>query len=314
MAMVWLLPAKLQKKWDLHKISDLLRSDLELQFSLTHEFINREDGWNALRAFYGLPNYSIRGFDHQLGYKALIADKAQVKDIYTTDAKIKSERLVVLEDDQGFFPDYSAVILFRKSLPSKVKEILRSFEGSIDVNRIRELNQIAEDRKNPKIAAHKFWGQSEDSKSDVKERSLQLLGLMIEHLFLVLVSLFFAILPGFPLGLLGARGGHTHTMIMAIGGVFQTIPSLALLALLIPIFGITKWTAIFALFVYSIIPIVRSTSVGLKSIPDHYKTAVQAMGLPKHVQLFKVYVPMALPNIMTGVKTSTIWNIGTAHR
>ena len=304
--------AQTAKKFSLKKISDLKQEGLDLHFAITHEFIKRQEGWQTLKYFYGLPNYPIRGFDHQLGYQALINEKAQVKDVYTTDAMIRRKNLVILEDDKDFFPDYSAVFLYRKSLPKKVIKYLHSLDGTIEVEQIRQLNNIAEDTKNPETAAKFFWGESCESEESFSKQTIHLAHLFSEHLVLVIVSLIFAVTLGFPLGLLGSRGGHTMTIILAIGGVLQSIPSLALLALLIPIFGISKWTAIFALLVNSIFPIVRSTAVGLSSIPNQFKTVANALGLSKRALLYKIYIPIALPNILTGIKTSTIWIISTA--
>lgn len=303
---------KTAKEFKLKNISDLKNPQLNLSFAMTHEFIKRADGWEALKSFYRLPNYPVRGFDHQLAYKALISKQAQVKDVYTTDAIIRSQNLLVLEDDKEFFPDYSSVLLFKDTLPERAKALLRNLEGKIEVDQIRRLNHIAEDIKSPEAAAKVFWGKEISKDSDFKKQVTHLLHLTGEHLVLVLVSLLLALILGFPLGLLGSVGGSTITVILAVGGILQTIPSLALLALLIPVLGISKWTAIIALLIYSIFPIIRSTAVGLSSIPNQYQVAAKALGLPYAHVLFKIYIPIAMPNILTGIKTSTIWNIGTA--
>ena len=95
-------------------ISDLQRYP-ELKFGLTHEFLERQDGWRPLRQRYGLPQQSIIGIDHALGYSALANGSIAVKDAYSTDAKIEQNDLFVLEDDLHFFPKYEAVFLFRSS-------------------------------------------------------------------------------------------------------------------------------------------------------------------------------------------------------
>jgi osmoprotectant transport system permease protein len=97
-----------------------------------------------------------------------------------------------------------------------------------------------------------------------------------------------------------------------VAGLMQTIPSLALLALFIPIFGIGKTPAIIALFLYSLLPILRSTITALLTIDPVLKRAAEAIGMTRFQQLRFVLVPLALPNVLSGVKTAAIISIGTA--
>jgi osmoprotectant transport system permease protein len=105
--------------------------------------------------------------------------------------------------------------------------------------------------------------------------------------------------------------GH---VILSTTGVIQTIPSLALLALLVPIpfLGIGETTAIIALFLYSLLPIVRNTATGLANIPLPLKESARALGLEPSAQLRKVFLPLAMPTILAGIKTSAVINVGTA--
>src|SRR4029077_17379925 len=96
-------------------ISDL-RKHPELKIGLTHEFLDRQDGWQPLRERYALPQQNVVGIDHALGYAALANSSIDVKDAYSTDAKIEQNDLIVLEDDFQFFPKYEAVFLFRSSM------------------------------------------------------------------------------------------------------------------------------------------------------------------------------------------------------
>jgi Periplasmic glycine betaine/choline-binding (lipo)protein of an ABC-type transport system (osmoprotectant binding protein) len=105
-------------------ISDLQRYP-ELKFGLTHEFLERQDGWRPLRQRYGLPQQNIIGIDHALGYSALANGSIAVKDAYSTDAKIEQNDLFVLEDDLHFFPKYEAVFLFRSSTRADAIAALR---------------------------------------------------------------------------------------------------------------------------------------------------------------------------------------------
>src|SRR5204863_6829783 len=99
----------------IHAISDLRRHP-ELKVGLTHEFLDRQDGWRPLAARYGLTMPNVNGIDHAIGYAALAHGSIDVKDAYSTDAKIQENDLAVLRDDLRFFPEYKAVFLYRLNL------------------------------------------------------------------------------------------------------------------------------------------------------------------------------------------------------
>ena len=140
-------------------ISDLQRYP-ELKFGLTHEFLERQDGWRPLRQRYGLPQENIVGIDHALGYSALANGSIAVKDAYSTDAKIEQNDLVVLEDDLHFFPKYEAVFLFRSSTRADAIAALRRLEGTLDETRMIRLNAEAERTKNYARAADLYFERS----------------------------------------------------------------------------------------------------------------------------------------------------------
>jgi len=128
-------------------ISDLQKYP-DLKIGLTHEFLDRQDGWQPLRERYALPQQNVIGIDHALGYSALANGSIDVKDAYSTDAKIKQNDLAVLEDDLQFFPKYEAVFLFRLSMPTDAIAALRRLEGTLDEKRMIRLNAEAERTKN----------------------------------------------------------------------------------------------------------------------------------------------------------------------
>lgn len=134
----------------------------------------------------------------------------------------------------------------------------------------------------------------------------------LQHLKLVLLSLIAAILAGIPLGILAARSRALAAVTLSTTGLLQTIPSLALLAFLIPVLGIGVLPALVALFLYSLLPIVRNTLVGLTTIPGPLAESARALGLSDRAELFRVMLPMASPSIMAGIKTSAVINVGTA--
>ena len=251
-----------------HTISDLQKQP-ELKFGLTHEFLDRHDGWRPLASRYQLNPQSVVGIDHALGYAALKNGSFDVKDAYSTDAKIAEYDLVALEDDQQFFPRYQAVFLFRFALPAPAIAALRQLEGTIDEARMIKLNAEAERTKDYARAASLYFNNGTTSTISVSSESFahKLARWTLRHLELAGLSLP-SVIAGIPLGILASRGGAVGHVILGFAGVMQTIPSLALLALLVPLpfFGISVRTAITALFLYGLLPIVRNTATGLGKI------------------------------------------------
>ena len=295
-------------------ISDL-RKHPELKIGLTHEFLDRQDGWQPLRERYGLPQQSVIGIDHALGYVALANGSIDVKDAYSTDAKIEENDLVVLEDDLRFFPKYEAVFLFRSSMSPGAISALRRLEGTLDEKRMIHLNTEAERTKNYTFAANLYFEDGERSTNSVGESFPQkLVRWTLRHLELAGFSLLLSVIIGIPLGIVASRGGLIGQGILGFASVVQTIPSLALLALLVPLpfFGISVRTAITALFLYGLLPIVRNTASGLQDVPRSLRESAVALGLSPFTRLWEIYLPMASRSILSGIKTSAVINIGTA--
>ena len=299
----------------IHAISDL-RQHPELSFGLTHEFLDRHDGWEPLAARYQLETQNVRGIDHAIGYEALRNGSVQVKDAYSTDAKIAQYDLVVLDDDLHFFPQYQAVFLYRRALPPSTITPLRKLEGTIDEARMIRLNAEAEHTKNYASAAVLYFENDSSPHAPRTGESLphKLARWTTRHLELAGISLLLAVLVGVPLGIVASRGGAIGHIILGFTGIVQTIPSLALLALLVPIpfFGISPRTAIAALFLYGLLPIVRNTATGLQEIALPFRESATALGLEPAARLRKIYLPMASRTILAGIKTSAIINVGTA--
>ncbi len=294
-------------------ISDL-RNHPELKLGLTHEFLDRKDGWRPLVEKYRLPASNVVGIDHGLGYDALRNGSIDVKDAYSTDAKIGEYQLTALEDDLHFFPQYKAVFLYRLELPSSVIAILRGLEGSLDEKRMIELNAAAEKTKSYAQAADLYFAESSSSASREESFPHKLWRWTARHLQLAGFSLLLAVAVGIPLGIAASRGGPVGHVILGFAGAVQTIPSLALLALLVPIpfFGISPRTAIAALFLYGLLPIVRNTATGLQDIAKPIRESAIALGLEPAARLWKVYLPIASRSILGGIKTSAVINVGTA--
>ena len=216
-------------------ISDL-RKHPELKIGLTHEFLDRQDGWRPLRERYGLPQQSVIGIDHALGYVALANGSIDVKDAYSTDAKIEENDLVVLEDDLRFFPKYEAVFLFRSSMSPIAISALRRLEGTLDEKRMTHLNTEAERTKNYTFAANLYFEDDEGSANSAGESfPHKLARWTVRHLELAGFSLLLSVVMGIPLGIVASRGGLVGQGILGFASIVQTIPSLALLALLVPV-------------------------------------------------------------------------------
>jgi len=220
----------------------------------------------------------------------------------------------VLEDDLGFFPQYKAVFLYRKEMDPRAAAALRKLEGTIDESRMIRLNAEAKRTKDYTAAAALYFGAGKGTQSPSESVAAKISRLTLQHLWLVGWSLLLAIIVGLPLGIIASRPGLLSQMILGIAGVIQTIPSLALLALLVPVafFGISARTAIFALFLYSLLPVIRNTSTGLQEIPRPIRESAIALGLSPWAQLTAVYLPMASRTILAGIKTSAVINVGTA--
>ncbi len=143
----------------------------------------------------------------------------------------------------------------------------------------------------------------------------EILGATLDHLTLVLIAMFFAILIAVPLGMLIVERRVLRTLALGVASVFQTIPSLALFGFLIPIpfiGGIGRRTAIVALVLYALLPILRNTYVGLSGIDPAVLEAAEAMGMTSVQILFRVRLPLALAVILAGIRTATVITIGVA--
>ncbi len=295
----------------IHQIGDLNRYP-ELSVGLSHEFLGRQDGWMPLCVRYALSMRNVQGMDHTLAYEALAKGGIDVTDAYSTDARIAKEDLVALHDDRGFFPQYQAVFLYRLDADPHILEALRSLENTLTETRMIELNATAERTSDYSKAAVSYFHDRVQAHADsLVSKLARWTG---RHLLLVGLSLSGSIVIGVPLGIWASRPGWVSEIILGITGVIQTIPSLALLALLvsIPAFGIGSQTAIAALLLYGLLPIVRNTASGLQDIPRPIRESAQVLGLEPRTQMMKVFLPLASRSILAGIKTSAVINVGTA--
>ncbi len=304
------------------RISDLLRPQARgLRLGLSHEFLERGDGWPALRAAYKLPLAAAPGLDHGLAYDAIRAGNVDLIDIYSTDAKVGRYQLRVLQDDLAFFPKYDAVLLMRQGVDVRP---LAQLEGRIDAAAMIAMNaQVELDGKSFADVAQRFvagasapaGGATGTGRQTLLQRLFapDFARLALQHLMLVFGSLLIAIGVGVPLGIAAWRWSRSAAWVLGAVAVLQTVPSLALLAFLIALLGsIGLGPALVALFLYALLPIVRNTHAGLRGVPAGLSQAALSLGLTRSQCLREVQLPLALPTLLAGVKTAAVINVGTA--
>jgi osmoprotectant transport system permease protein len=318
----------------IERISDLLKPDAAgLRIGFSHEFLERADGWPALKAAYKLGFAPPAGLDHGLAYDAVAAGRVDLIDIYSTDAKVGRYHLRVLQDDLGFFPRYDAVLLMRRSVDERP---LKRLEGAIDAPTMIALNaQVELDGMSFAEVAKRFVdgapaasavgsGPASGSasaaaasgrRSGFWQRLLapDFARLALQHLLLVFGSLAAAVAVGVPVGIAAWRWPRLAALLLGIVAVLQTVPSLALLAFLIALVGSIGFVpAVIALFLYALLPIVRNTHAGLQGVSRGLAQAGASLGLTRAQVLRHVQLPLALPMLLAGVKTAAVINVGTA--
>ncbi|KRM88537.1 ABC transporter permease [Liquorilactobacillus vini] len=133
-----------------------------------------------------------------------------------------------------------------------------------------------------------------------------------EQLYISAISLALGMLVAVPLGIILTRFLKTAKVVIGLASMLQTIPSLALLALMIPILGIGKLPAIVALFIYSLLPILRNTYLGMESVDPQLKDSVKGMGMTSLQSIIQVEIPIAMPVIMAGIRLSAVYVISWA--
>ncbi|HEY4262559.1 MAG TPA: glycine betaine ABC transporter substrate-binding protein [Schlesneria sp.] len=311
------VPEALARRWNLHAISDLRRHP-EFRFGLSNEFLNRKDGWPALKQAYELSPANVTGLDHDLAYSAISSGSVDVMDLYSTDAEIAFYHLQRLTDDRHVFPAYEAFYLYRLDLQKKAPKFIQAMErleGAIDASTMVAMNASAKLQKVPESrVASEFLVSHFQVKTNLQEQSLvaQLITRTGEHLTLVGISLAASIFVAIPLGILAYVRPRLGQVIVSLVAALNTIPSLALLMFMIPAFGIGTSPAIVALFLYGLLPIVRNTHAGLAGIAAGLRESAIVLGLSPVARLFQIELPLAAPAILAGIKTAAVINVGNA--
>jgi osmoprotectant transport system permease protein len=306
-------PRAVAEARNLRGIGDLANHP-DLSVVVSHEFLEREDGWQGLARTYGLTS-PVRGIEHGLAYQAIAEGSIDVTDAYSTDGELQRYDLVVLTDDQGYFPRYLAAPLVRRAVLPVVGERLARLAGSMDDDVMQALNAavVFGGQNFAEVANGFLVGLGMAAARDGSDRFWSELATnTLQHLKLTVGALTGAVLVGVGLSLAVFRLPALARAVTYFCGLLQTIPSIALLALMIPLFGIGVVPAIIALFLYSLLPILRNSLTALTTLDPTLVRVAVSMGLSSREQLRYVYVPLSLPSIFAGIRTAAVISIGTA--
>jgi osmoprotectant transport system permease protein len=331
------------EQYHLRTLSDLARESPHLVAGFTADFIGRADGLAGLARAYGVRPRAVRPLAPAVKYQALATGAVDVIDGYSTDGLLAKYDLVTLVDDKHFFPPYEAAALagarLARDRPDAISA-LTTLSGMLDENRMRVLNRRievdGEDVKHVASDALRDIGLSAHAAdatgvtaglSAQNPRSLSTKGslltyladrrgaiwtLVLQHLVLVALALGAAILVALPLALALERARRVAEPVIGALGVLETIPSIALLAFMIPLFGIGVKPALVALWIYALYPIVRSAYSGVRDADPLAVEAAEALGMTPWQRLLSVRLPLAAPVIMAGIRTAAVITVGAA--
>jgi len=301
------------QRYGLEKISDL-KDAPPLRIAFPHEFMNRQDGWPGLQARYGL-RLAAGSIEHSLAYEAINSDKVDIIAVYTTDGQIVQSDLVILDDDLQFFPKYFAAFLTRSDVDPAAIQLLQTLSGRINDQRMRELNlQVLDPAISYTAVANQFLREEGLIATDATARTEfdDLLRNTRRHLKLTAIALGLAIVTGVGIASIVYSHRRLADLFLYFTGLLQTVPSIALLALLIPLVGVGQVPAVIALFLYSLLPIARSTITAMLAIPPGYRQVAAAMAMSRGEELRYVLMPLAMPHVIAGIRTAAVISIGTA--
>ncbi|HEV7838192.1 MAG TPA: glycine betaine ABC transporter substrate-binding protein [Gemmatimonadaceae bacterium] len=319
-------------KHHLRTLSDLAREGPRLTAGFTADFIGRSDGLVGLSRVYGLHPRAVRPLAPAVKYQALVSGAVDVIDGYSTDGLLARYDLVTLIDDRHFFPPYEAAALvagkLEREMPNAIA-VLTLLSGRLDEKTMRQLNRRVEvDGEDIRVVAADELkalgligggltaarvGQSRPGFAGyLWDRRADLLALTFRHLLLVGLALLAAVIVAVPLGLFLERTRPLAEPMIGALGVLQTIPSIALLAFMIPLLGVGIVPALLALWLYALYPIARGTYTGVRDADPDAVAAAEALGTTPVQRLLWVRLPLAAPVIMAGIRTAAVITVGAA--
>src|SRR5665213_2026596 len=303
-------------KYNIHSLSDLSREANHLVAGFTADFIGRADGLPGLERVYGLHLKAVRPLAPAVKYQALASSAVDVVDGYSTDGLLAKFDLVTLVDDRHFFPPYEAAAVVSDRL-SETR--MRALNRRVEVNgegihevaaaalaNLGLVGSVATEAPTMGHAADQsFWNY-------LWQRRASLGSMAMRHIMLVIIALGAAVLVAIPLGLVLERLRGAAEPTVRLLGAIQTIPSIAMLAFMIPLFGIGITPALVALWLYALYPIARNTFTGVRDADSASVEAAEALGATPWQRLLSVRLPLAAPVIMAGVRTSAVITVGAA--
>ncbi len=321
-------------RYHIRTLTDLAREGPHLLAGFTPDFIGRADGLPGLARVYGLHLREVRPLAPAVKYQALAAAAVDVVDGYSTDGLLARYDLVTLIDDRHFFPPYEAAALVSRRLALQNPDAIATLtllSDRLNETSMRELNRRVEvDGEDVhRVAADALAGlglingrvvntQSSTRTSNVSflrylwQRRTQIGALTLRHLFLVATALAAAVLIAIPLGLGLERARAVAEPTVRLLGAIQTVPSIAMLAFMIPLLGIGTAPALVALWLYALYPIARNTYTGVRDADPAAVQAAEALGTTPSQRLLMVRLPLAAPVIMAGVRTAAVITVGAA--
>ncbi len=325
------VPRAVATQFNLRTISDLARVAPQLVAGFGHEFVARDDGLPGLEKTYGLHFRAVKQMQQALQYEAAGAGKIDCLDVYTTDGRLVVHDLQVLDDDKNFFPPYEACALVRGATIGRHPEVgavLGLLAGALDEATMRQLNLRLETRRESveQVAEDALQALHLVGTRTVRARESQrgnffsylwthrrnLTARTGEHIALSGAGLALGALVAIPLAVWLERRRRIAETVVRIVGTTQTIPSLALLAFMVPFLGVGAAPAVVALWLYAIFPILRNTYTGLRDAAPHVVESAIAAGMTDRQVLWQVRLPLATPVILAGVRTAGVLTVGTA--
>jgi len=328
-------------RYHLRTLSDLARESGHLVAGFTADFIGRPDGLAGLARVYGVHPRAVRPLAPAVKYQALASGAVDVIDGYSTDGLLSKYELVTLADDKHFFPPYEAAAVVGTRMTRERPEAIAALtmlSGMLDESRMRVLNRRievdGEDVKRVAADALRDIGLAGGMSAGARtagsarnpgslstkgslsrylwERRAAIWTLVLQHLLLVALALGAAIIVAVPLALALERARSAAEPTIGALGVLETIPSIALLAFMIPLFGIGVKPALVALWIYALYPIARSAYSGVRDADPSAVEAAEALGMTPRQRLLQVRLPLAAPVIMAGIRTAAVITVGAA--
>ena len=320
-------------RYHLRTLSDLARESSHLTAGFTADFIGRSDGLVGLERVYGIHPRAVRPLAPAVKYQALASGAVDVIDGYSTDGLLSKYDLVTLVDDRHFFPPYEAAALVSGRLEQQSPAAIAALtllSGRIDEQTMRRLNRRVEvDGEDvsrvaaDELAALGLVGSAQAARTTsgqpqngfaryMWDRRGTIAALTGRHLLLVGLALLAAVIVALPLGLALERTRPLAEPAIGALGVLQTIPSIALLAFMIPLLGVGVVPALVALWLYALYPIARGTYTGVRDADPEAVSAAEALGTTPVQRLMWVRLPLAAPVIMAGIRTAAVITVGAA--